>query len=107
MIYLSPHFATCYTVNYLLTWQELKKKVKKLKVTARSSLIISSDCILEDVEVDGHDEIIEDGSICLKVEDQAYKEIVPLKGDEESYLLIRGYDLNWAKTNKKWLFPDS
>lgn len=74
MIYLSPHFATCYT--------ELKKKVKKLKVIARSSLIISSDCILEDVEVDGHDEIIEDGSICLKVEDQAYKEIVPLKGDE-------------------------
>jgi len=36
---------------------------------------------LEDVEVDGHDEIIEDGSICLKVDDQAYKEIVPLKGD--------------------------
>jgi len=81
MIYLSPHFATCYTVNYLLIWQELKQKVKKLKITARSSLIISSDCILEDVEVDGHDEIIEDGSICLKVDDQAYKEIVPLKGD--------------------------
>lgn len=74
MIYLSPHFATCYT--------ELKGKVQKLKVTARSSLIISSDCVLEDVEVDGHDEIIEDGNICLKVDDQAYKEILPLTGDE-------------------------
>lgn len=71
----------------------MKQKVKKLRVTARSSLIISSDCVLEDVDIDGHDEIIEDGNICLKVEDQAYKEIVPLKGDEEPYLLIRGYDL--------------
>lgn len=62
--------------------KELKGKVQKLKVTARSSLIISSDCILEDVEVDGHDEIIEDGNICLKVDDQAYKEVVPLTGDE-------------------------
>lgn len=62
--------------------KELKGKVQKLKVTARSSLIISSDCVLEDVEVDGHDEIIEDGNICLKVDDQAYKEILPLTGDE-------------------------
>ena len=62
--------------------KELKGKVQKLKITARSSLIISSDCVLEDVEVDGHDEIIEDGNICLKVDDQAYKEILPLTGDE-------------------------
>lgn len=60
----------------------MRKKVKKLRVTARSSLVISSDCILEDVDIDGNDEIIEDGSICLKVDDQDYKEIVPLKGDE-------------------------
>lgn len=60
----------------------MKQKVKKLKVSARSSLVISSDCVLEDVEIDGDDEIIEDGNICLKVDDQAYRDIVPLKGDE-------------------------
>ncbi len=71
----------------------MKQKVKKLKMTAKSSLIISSDCILEDVQIDGHDQIVQEGNITLRVEDKDYKEVVQLKGDEEPYLQIRGYDL--------------
>ena len=59
----------------------MKQKVKKLKISGKSSLIISSDCVLEDVEIDGHEQIIEDGMIQLKVEGKDYKEIVGLKGD--------------------------
>jgi hypothetical protein len=71
----------------------MKQKVKKLKISAKSSLIISSNCLLEDVDIDGHEEIIEDGVIQLKVEGKDCKEIVQLKGDEEPYLKIRGYDI--------------
>jgi hypothetical protein len=74
----------------------MKKKIKKLKVSGRSSLSITSDCILEDVEIDGDEEIIEDGNICLKVNDKAYRDIIPLKGEEEPYLQIRGYDLEMS-----------
>ena len=31
----------------------MRKKVKKLKVSARSSLAINCDCVLEDVDIDG------------------------------------------------------
>lgn len=42
---MSPKFA--------VTLKEMKTKVKKLKVSGHSTLIILSDCILDDVEVDG------------------------------------------------------
>ncbi len=71
----------------------MKKKVKKLRLSAKSSLAINSDCVLEDVDIDGDEQIIEDGNICLKVDDKAYRDIIQLKGDEEPYLQIRGYDL--------------
>ncbi len=58
--------------------------------------MISADCVLEDVDIDGDEEIIEEGNICLKVDDKAYREIVPLKGGEEPYLQIRGYDLEMS-----------
>lgn len=74
----------------------MKKKVKKVRVSGRSSLIISSNCVLEDVDIDGDEEIIEEGDICLKVDDKAYRDIIPLKGDEEPYLQIRGYDLEMS-----------
>jgi hypothetical protein len=74
----------------------LKKKVKKLRVSAKSSLAINSDCVLEDVDIDGDEQIIENGNICLKVDDKAYRDIIPLKGDEEPYLQIRGYDLEMS-----------
>ena len=35
----------------------MRKKVKKLTVQKNSSLILSDDCILEDVYVDGHFEV--------------------------------------------------
>ncbi len=74
----------------------MKKKVKKLRVSAKSSLAINSDCVLEDVDIDGDEQIIENGNICLKVDDKAYRDIIPLKGDEEPYLQIRGYDLEMS-----------
>ena len=37
-----------------VSMKELKQKVKKLKVHPNSALIVESDCVLEDVEVDGH-----------------------------------------------------
>ena len=44
----------------------MKKKVKKLVVHPKSALILESDCILEDVEIDGHLEIKESGPIVVK-----------------------------------------
>ena len=44
----------------------MKKKVKKLVVHPRSALVLESDCVLEDVEIDGHLEIKESGSIVMK-----------------------------------------
>jgi len=71
----------------------MKKKVNKLKLTGKSSLILSSDCVLEDVQIDGSEVIVAEGKVSLNVTDKSYKNLVPLKGDEEPYLKIRGYDL--------------
>lgn len=60
----------------------------------RSSLIIESDCVLEDVEVDGHYEITEKGNIKVKHTDKDYHTIEQLEEDEqEPHLKIRGYKL--------------
>jgi hypothetical protein len=67
--------------------------VKKLKIVGRSSLVIESDCVLEDVELDGHYEIHEKGSIVVKHLDRDYHSVADLEGHEEAFLKIRGYKL--------------
>jgi hypothetical protein len=44
----------------------LKTKVQKLKVSPNSTLVILSDCVLEDVEVDGSVRISNEGNIVIK-----------------------------------------
>jgi hypothetical protein len=44
----------------------------------RSSLIIDSDCVLEDVEVDGHLEIKDSGNIVVKHVEKDYHSIEQL-----------------------------
>lgn len=64
----------------------------------RSSLIIDSDCVLEDVEVDGHLEIKDSGNIVVKHVDKDYHSIEDLEKDEqEPHLTIRGYKLKKTK----------
>jgi hypothetical protein len=85
MVSFSPAFATCLT--------ELHSKVKRVKIVGRSSLVIESDCVLEDVELDGHYEIHEKGAIKVKHLQQDYHSIADLEGHEEAFLKIRGYKL--------------
>jgi hypothetical protein len=66
-------------------------------VHPRSSLIIESDCTLEDVEVDGHYEIKEAGSITVKHLGQDYHSLEELdESEQEPHLRIRGYRLKKA-----------
>ena len=72
----------------------MKTKVKNVKVHARSSLIIDVDCILENVEIDGHYEIKEGGNITVKHLEKDYHSIEQLsEEDQEPHLKIRGYKL--------------
>jgi hypothetical protein len=67
--------------------------VKKVKIVGRSSLVIESDCVLEDVELDGYYEIHEKGNITVRHLDRDYHSITDLLGHEEAFLKIRGYKL--------------
>lgn len=68
--------------------------MKKLWMHPRSSLIIESDCVLEEVEVDGHLEIKEKGAIKVKHTDKDYHSLDDLEEEEqEPHLKIRGYKL--------------
>ena len=52
------------------------------------------DCILEDVEIDGHYEIKQGGSITVKHTNKDYHSLEELKEeDQEPHLKIRGYKL--------------
>jgi len=74
-----------------------------LKVHARSSLIIDVDCVLEDVEIDGHYEIKEGGNITVKHMDKDYHSLEHLKEeDQEPHLKIRGYKLKKHHKHAKW-----
>jgi len=55
----------------------MKSKVKKLKVTANSTLIVLSDCVLENVEVDGTLRIEKEGNIIVKETNQNYGKLIP------------------------------
>lgn len=67
--------------------------MKRVVLTERSSLVVESDCILEDVEVDGHYEIHTKGPAVVKHFKQDYHTIQELEGHEEPFLKIRGYKL--------------
>lgn len=72
--------------------------MKKLWVSPRSSLILESDCVLENVEVDGHLDIKESGSIVVQHLGQDYHSLEELEaGEHEPHLKIRGYKLKKAK----------
>ena len=71
----------------------MRKKVKKLKVSGRSSLVIGCDCVVEDVEVDGHEEISKEGDVSVKNDSKKYKELVATEGNEEPHLIIRKYKI--------------
>ena len=60
----------------------MRSKVKKLKISAQSSLVIKSDCTLDDVEIDGHAEIDKNGGVSLKHFAKNYKKLVPTEGNE-------------------------
>ncbi len=51
-----------------------------MKIVGRSSLVIESDCILEDIDLDGHLEIHEKGNIVAKHLQQDYHSIAELEG---------------------------
>lgn len=55
--------------------------------------MIESDCVLEDVELDGHLEIHEKGHISVKHLEKDYHSVADLEGHEEAFLKIRGYKL--------------
>lgn len=55
--------------------------------------MIESDCVLEDIELDGHYEIHEKGEAKVKHLAKDYHTILELQGHEEPYLKIRGYKL--------------
>lgn len=59
----------------------------------KSSLVIEKDCVLEDIELDGHYEIHQNGNIKVKHTAQDYHTIIELEGHEEPFLKIRGYKL--------------
>lgn len=82
-IFLAPKFA--------ISLKEMKTKVQKLKVTANSTLVVLSDCILEDVEVDGTLRIEKEGNIVAKETSQNYETLIPTEGNEPGWLIIRGY----------------
>lgn len=69
----------------------MKTKVKKLKISGPSTLIVLSDCVLEDVEVDGTLKIEKEGSIVAKEISKNYCKLVPTEGNEAGWLIIRGY----------------
>lgn len=67
--------------------------MKKVKITAKSSLRIESDCILEDINLDGDLEIRTEGQVIQNHQGKDYYTIGELEGNEEAYLKIRGYKL--------------
>lgn len=69
----------------------MKTKVKKLKVSGPSTLIVLSDCVLQDVEVDGTLKIEKEGNIIAKETNQNYCKLVPTEGTQPGWQLIRGY----------------
>ena len=67
--------------------------MKKVKVSGRSSLVVGGDCILEDLELDGHLELREEGSVKAHHLGKDYKSVAALSEGEAAYLQIRGYKL--------------
>ena len=52
-----------------------------MKISGRSSLVIDQDCILEEVEVDGHLHITKGGNIKAEHTKKDYKKFVALEGN--------------------------
>ena len=72
----------------------MRTKVEKLKISKQSSLVLDCDCVLEDVEIDGHVEITDkDGKVSLKNDNKNYKQVVATDGNEEPHLLIRKFKI--------------
>jgi hypothetical protein len=74
----------------------MKEKVKELKISAHSSLILGDDCILEKVILDGHTEIKDTHGQPVTIENTTknYKKVVDLTAeDKEPFLQIRGYKI--------------
>lgn len=83
MVYLSPSFATCLT--------ELKSKVGKLKISAKSALTVLSNCELTDVELDGKLVVDQEAGVTVRHLDKDYVMLSGTKGSEQPHLLIRQY----------------
>lgn len=69
----------------------MRTKVKKLHITKNSTLIVLSDCVLEDVHVDGVVKIDQLGSIVIKEEGRKYGKLVEPVQEDAGYYQIRGY----------------
>ena len=59
----------------------MRNKVKKLRVTRNSSLILDDDCVLVDVEVDGHLEIkgMKEKNIEVKAKEKNYEKVIGIE----------------------------
>ena len=59
----------------------MRDKVKKLHVSKNSSLILDDDCVLKDVEVDGHLEVkgMKEKNIEVKAKEKNYKQIIGIE----------------------------
>lgn len=69
----------------------MKTKVKKLKVSSGSTLVVESDCVLEDVEVDGTLRVKSEGNIVEKETSKNYEKLAATDGTEPAWQIIRGY----------------
>ena len=73
----------------------MKGKVKKLKINKDSSFVLADDCILKNVEIDGHLEIKnpteKEIEICHNKKN--YKEIIDTSENDLPILRIRGYKI--------------
>ena len=71
--------------------QEMRTKVKSLKISEHSTLVVLSDCVLDDVEVDGTLKIEKEGHITVHETSKNYTRLIPTEGHEPGWQLIRGY----------------
>lgn len=74
----------------------MKNKVKDVKISGQSSLIIGDDCILEKVDLDGHAEIkgANGGPVTIVNHEKNYKKVVDVTDPKaDPYLFIRGYKI--------------
>lgn len=68
--------------------QELRTKVKKLSISKNSTLIVTEDCVLEDIAVDGYVKLHCKGVV---IRNKHYGKLVAAEPGDPDYVSIRGF----------------